>query len=303
MKKNLYLIIIATLFSIIIWVSISLSSEYFTNLKVPIKIINIPENYGIASNIPEHITLRIKGRGWKLFGMNFGSDYEYLVSAENKSGKIPIRLSNSAAENTWLNYEIQIMDFAPTSIELMIEKLAIKKVKVISILEIECRDGFGLASDIRLLPDSVSITGAESILAGIDAVSTEFAKFNNLETKLSEYVNLKSIQQVSFNKNSVRLDFDVQKIVEKEFNNLEVKVIDIPTDRDVLLLPNLITASLRGGINLISKTDQSEIKFFITYSDLVADTLGSMAPSYELPAHTQLVYTKPDRIRYIIKKY
>jgi hypothetical protein len=303
MKKNLHIIIISTLFSIIIWVSISLSNDYFTTLRVPIKIINIPESNGIASSIPDDIALRIRGRGWKLFGMNFGSDYEYLISAENKSGKISLRASNSLGENPWLNSEIQIMDYAPTSFELLIEKLASKKVKINPVFELEYKDGFGLASDIKLLPDSVTISGAESIIAKIDAVSTELSKFDVLENKVSEYVVLKNIPQVGFNKNMVRIDFDVQKIVESEISNLEVTVIDIPTDRDILLLPNRITASLRGGINIVSKADQSKIKFFIQYSDLISDTIGSVKPSYELPPHTQLVYTKPDRIRYIIKKY
>jgi hypothetical protein len=265
--------------------------------------INIPDGYGIASNIPDDFTIRIKGRGWKLFGMNFASDYEYLVSADNKFGKLVLRFSNSLSENSWLTSDIQIIDFSPTTFELKIEKLLTKKVKIVPLIELDYKDGFGLASDIKFIPDSVTVKGAESIINNLDAVTTDLQRFENLESNVSDYINLKTIPKINFATNNLKIVFDVQKIVEKEFSNLEVKVLDLPSDRDVLLLPDKLSASLRGGINIISKIQPNEIRLFIDYSELVADTLGSIMPAYDVPPHSQLVYTKPDRIRYIIKKY
>lgn len=303
MKKNLHIIIISSIFSVVIWVSISLSNEFFTTIRVPISIVNVPSGFGVASQLPENINIRVKGRGWKLFGLNFTGENEYLVSVDNNIGKQAVKLSNSILENPWLGSDLQLMDFSPSTIELEIEKQITAKIKVTPSIEFDFRTGYGLASPLTVMPDSVTITGAESLVKNIKSVLTEHIVLKGLEEKTSEYIPLTIERQLKSNVNVVRLNLDIQKIVDKEFNSIEVNVIGLPSDRDLVLLPNKVDVSLRGGIDFLSKFNNENINLFVNYSEILSDTSGSIVPQYIIPINTELLYIKPNRIRYIIKKY
>jgi hypothetical protein len=118
-----------------------------------------------------------------------------------------------------------------------------------------------------------------------------------------EQAFLKELPGMSFDVSNVMVTLDIQKIVDKNFDNLPVAVLDIPADREVVLLPNRITVGLRGGINILGKLNEEDIRVFVYYRDVVLDTLGNVNPQVEIPQNTNLLYTSPERLRYIIKKF
>ena len=77
----------------------------------------------------------------------------------------------------------------------------------------------------------------------------------------------------------------------------------MPNDRDIVLIPNNINCSLRGGINILGKINPNEISASIDYREIVYDTLGSIQPKIVIPKNTQLIFIKPVRLNYIIKKF
>lgn len=303
MKKNLHIIILTTVFSFIIWASISLSNDFYVSYKVPIKLINIPEGYSVASSSVENVNVRLKAKGWKLIGIFLTDDLDYIVSIDNESGKHQLKLSNSLVENSWINSEIQLIDFYPASVTVLIDKSISKKVKVLLIVEMNYAEGFGIASDVLVKPDSIVITGAESRIKDITGIETESLSLQNIDGKYSEVISIKKIPEFTFSEEKVRIDFDVQKIVDNEFNSIPVTLLGIPPDRDVLLIPDAVSVSLRGGINILGKLKTDDIKLTLKYADVISDTLGSVVPEVVLPPHTQLVFINPDKVRYIIKKY
>ena len=55
MKKNLHIIIIAFLFSVILWVSISLSNDYYATFEIPLKLVNFPSGFATGTPLPEKV--------------------------------------------------------------------------------------------------------------------------------------------------------------------------------------------------------------------------------------------------------
>lgn len=108
---------------------------------------------------------------------------------------------------------------------------------------------------------------------------------------------------MNYSNPTVTVNLDVQKIVDKTFNNIYVKVNDVPRDRDVVLLPNRIDVGVRGGIDVLGRLDTTQFKAYVNYRDVVEDTIGSVAPHVGIPNHTTLIFIKPERLRYIIKKF
>ena len=45
-----------------------------------------PDGYTTGSNLPENVSIKLKGEGWKLVTLNIGAESEYRVSVESDSG-------------------------------------------------------------------------------------------------------------------------------------------------------------------------------------------------------------------------
>jgi len=302
MKKNLHIIILSVIFSVILWMSISLSNDYYATINVPLKLNNFPPGYSTATRIPGDISVKVKGKGWKLVGVNLSSKSDYNISV-NDSGKISVNLYNYLGENQWLTSDIDVIDIAPDTISFYVEKDFKRKVSIIPDIVLNYKTGYGLATPVKINPESTIIYGPGSIVRNLTFVYTQRESFDKLDTKMIRLVPLEDLPGVIYKDKEIQVSLDVQKIVDKTFEDILVQIIDLPVDRNVVLLPNKISVSVEGGIDILGRMTKDKVKAFVNYRDVVLDTLGSVVPQIELPENTLLEYIKPDRLRYIIKKF
>lgn len=303
MNKNIHIVIISLVFSIILWGSISLSKDYYITLNFPIKIVNFREGYTSGSNIPKKIFGKIKGTGWKLISLSLGSESEYTISAGGDTGTKYINLYNSLSDNQWLASDMEVIDLSPDTLTIDIEKVGRKRLRIETAFTLDYKPGYGLADDIQVYPESTTVTGPVSYLKNLTSVSTEETELADLDSKVVERVKLESVRGMTYDVEFVTVSLDVQKIVDKNFDNLSVSVLDVPSDREVVLLPNRLSIGVRGGVNILGKLNRDQIRAYVYYRDVVLDTLGSIIPNIDIPPNTSLMYIKPERLRYIIKKY
>lgn len=295
--------IISVFFSIIIWGSISLSSDYYAVIEVPLKLVNIPKGLSSGSAMPDKILIKIKSKGWKLISMNVTSPSEFVVPMSADSGFRMVNLNNYLSENNWLSEDMMVMDIIPDTISFYIESIITKKLPVESNLNLTFKAGYGLASEIKFIPDTVMVTGPKSILKKMKSIATERKSYNNLSEKIVERIEVKKRRGFSYSEDNLLMSLDVQAIVDKSFQEIPVKVLNVPPDRDVVLIPNSVTISVLGGIEVLGKLSEYDFSAAIEYSEVVSDSTGSVAPEIDFPDNTQLIYIKPERLRYVITKF
>lgn len=303
LNKKVFSIIFAVLFSFILWGSITLSNSYLTTLRVPVRLTNLPKGFAVASmSIPE-VNLRIKGEGWRLASLILSNNLEYYVSAGLDSQARDINLRNALGENAWLSSGIQLFDIYPDILSIRLERITDRKIKIKPDLNLSFKPDYGLVSDVRVIPESVMVFGPGSIVKNLDAVPTVKRNFINLDDRVLERVELQQIPGLTYSANSCVVKFDVQKIVDKAFENLEVEVRNTPRGEDLVVFPNSITVVLRGGINIIGKLKNEDIHPFVDYNQVIRDTLGIIDPEIKVPDYITIIDKKPNQLKYIIKKY
>jgi YbbR domain-containing protein len=303
MNKKINIIIISLIFSVVLWVSISLSSEYYASIKVNLKIIDLPYGYTVGTKLPDNIIIKLKGKGWKLTSESLGSEAEFIASAKYDSGKINLNLYNSLSENRWLANDIEVIKIDPDTISFKVEKIVTKKIKIIPNLNLNFKSGYGLAEPVYIYPDSTFVYGPWSIIKNLNFISTEYIAYDKIDSRIKENLTLNPISGISYGINSVALYLNVQKIVDMNFDDLPVKIYDIPNDRGIILLQNKVSIGVKGGIELLGKLTSDQFKVSLNYRNITMDTLGSVIPDIQMPPNLSLLYVKPERLRYIIKKY
>lgn len=303
MNKKFISIIAAFLFSVVLWGSVSLSSDYFVSVLVPVRVVDVPNNYVSDAVSTREVFLRLKGEGWKLSSITLGSDLEYKVSAAFDSGKVFMNLNKSISANDWLTSGIQVYDISPDTISTRIEKLYQKTVRILPAIELHYKPEYGLASPVKITPDSVIVFGTKRRLKDLEGIPTVKTAFSDLERKTVERIDLTLKEGLTYNLQNTTITFDVQKIVDKSFSGINVEILNVPEARDLILFPNKISIVLRGGINVLGKMNDDAIRALVDYNIILEDTTGTIEPVIAFPDNTVLVNKNPNRIKYIIKKY
>ena len=284
------------------WVFISLSGEYFYTVKLPITFSDIPEGYAVSNYSDEEVSISLKGQGWQLAQMTFGSAPEFIITVNKSPGTHVIPLRNALDQNRWLSSAVQINEFSPEEIKYRIEELAEKKVPVVPNVTFNFHEGYGLVADTKVEPGSVLVRGPQSLIKGLSLVQTQPKIYNSIDESRIENVNLESLNNIEYEADQVTISFDVQKIVDKEFQNILVEVKNIPPSKNLTVYPEQISVILKGGINLLGKLDPNEIKVSVNFNQALKDTLGYLIPIVTVPEFTKLVDTKPNKLEYIIQQ-
>ncbi|MFC2083827.1 hypothetical protein ACFLS9_02100 [Bacteroidota bacterium] len=296
-------IILLVIFSILLWIFVSLSDNYSTSITVPVILTEIPEGYAIKELSDQEITLNIKGEGWQLAQLTIGLDHDFSILADKPEKKEVVSVRNAIEKNTWIKSNIQVALFSPEQISYELEKINYKKVKIHNNLSLNFKPGHNIISDIKVEPDSVIISGPKSKIQMVENVTTENKTLDDLDRRVITEVMLENIPNITFHKKTCTIEFDVQRITDKTFDDVFVESRNVPPSRELSLYPNRIKVILRGGIGILGKLTNKDIKVYINFRQALEDTLGSLEPLIEIPEFTSLTDARPRRLEYIIKQF
>lgn len=301
MSKKIIAIVFIILFSITLWVFISLSGDYFYNVNLPITFSNIPEGYAVSNSSADEISISLKGQGWQLAQMTFGSNPEFAIVVADEPGTHEVTIRNALEQNRWLSSTVQINEFSPVKVQYLIEEVDEKKLPVEPNVDLQFKESFGLISDIELEPDSILISGPQSVIEKLESIKTVAKQYTALDRSVIENIVLEEIDKINYKEaDRVTIKFDVQKIVDKEFQNIPVEIKNVPPSKDLIVYPEEVNVILRGGINILGTLDKSKIKVSVNFNQAIRDTIGYLIPEIEAPEFTSFVGSDPDRLEYII---
>lgn len=303
MKKKVVTIVSIAVFSTLLWGFVSLSKEYFATFNVPVSYRNILQDKAISLNIPDSISISVKGQGWDLAALKLQRGHKYYVYASADSLKEKISMREELNKNTWLSTNLQIIEFNPEFINFRMEERSTKQVPIKPNIKKNIKPGYGIVSDIEISPDSVEISGPKTAIEEIDTIFTISKKYQNIERKFSELIPLRKKNRINYRVDRCSIGFDVQKIVDKTFREVIVETSNVPASQELILFPSKVNIVLRGGIIKLGRLNADELKPYVKFNQALNDTLGYVTPQIELPEYIRLIDFKPSKLEYIIKKF
>lgn len=290
--------------SLILWISLNLNLSYEIERTVPVRV-NVNRPFAVANELPLELDVKIKGRGWTLlrlftsFNLNF--NYDVYVT---KNEQITILTKQYLNDNSASGQNLTVTYVKPESLFVKIGRYEEKYVKVIPRVYVDCKDGYQTVGYPAAEPDSIKIGGASQILDSLKYVYTRDLIYKNAGSPINDEVALTdSLSNIVWRSvDKVILTINVELKADKELHNVEVRVSNVPADKDVLLIPQTITLNIKGGVNQLANIDNTKIIAGVDYNDLLRDTTGAVNPVFTLPEGVIVLHSKPDKIQYVIKK-
>ncbi len=305
MKSKHWHIILATiLFATLLWGSVSMTYEYTTSVSLPVRLIKLPPQSALTKTLPKSITMKLRGTGWHLLKYTITSEKRFLIDASYFSKSSIVYTDYLISDYFLLPPEITLMDSSPDSIAIEIDVISEKKIKVIPDVDIEYSDGYGQIGETSILPDSVIIRGAKSILDTLNEWTTEKKKFVETSKPLNTTLKLTEPQEyiLSLEQNEINYIINVQPFAEKTFPGINIEIRLSPPNREVILIPPKLDVIIRGSIDMLADFSSENLKAYIDYQYLLADSTGYIQPEISIPDGLKIVRKQPDQFQYIIRK-
>lgn len=290
--------------SVVLWLSLNLNQVYEIEKTVPVNF-RIGKPYSVSGNIPLKLDVKFRGAGWNLIRLftSLNLEFNYEVSSKKKES-FTILTKEYLQNSLDLSQNLDIVSVHPETLFVKVDSYEEKYVKLHPHIQINCREGYQVVGKPSLQPDSIKIGGSIDLLRNINHLNTKYVIFDNVNAGITRniFVSDSLSNLLWLSQNEVKLNVNIELTAEKEFENIEIKVPNVPEDKEVLLIPQNVTVQLKGGVNQLAQIESSRIVAKVDYFKILQDTTGSVVPYFEIPPGCVVIAVKPDIIQYVIKK-
>lgn len=303
-EKKLPIVFFSLIFSVLVWLSVNMGNRFQTTVEIPLQIENVRETMGIASPLPETMTLKIQGTGWQLLNAMLSPNLRYNIDFTSISKTDTVFTYRDLSNRVNLPSEVRILETSPETVFVKLDQKITRSVPIRPALNIQFREGFGMVGEIKIEPESLSITGASSLLKKINSWRTQLIALSDVNAPVSITVPVQDTLrfEVERSQAAVKVSFDVQPIAEKTISNIPVEVYQVPEHRSVVLIPPTISVIIRSGVNTITPITEKDFTVYVDYKSILLDTSGTIQPVIVGPDNIRIVQQNPERIQYVIRK-
>lgn len=258
----------AVFFAVFLWFNVTAQQDEKQKFKIPLSLSNIPESLIVVNKIPDNVKVTIKGQRSNLLKLRFMGNPKANVNLSNtKSGRINIQLSS-----TMLNIpkDIDLRDVTiedPRVLVLNIEKIVEKKVPVKIAYKGEIPEDVIITESPNIIPEQVVISGAKSIVNGIDFLTTEEIDIRGKKGKFMTEVglNLRG-RKIEVSTETVLVEMRLSKRSEKTLTNVPPIILQDEESLRVDCTPKAVTITVEGPKDKISGIVPNDISIILKVS-------------------------------------
>ncbi len=301
MKNKFSTYIIIVLLSIGIWFYVTMSKEYIYELQIPITITTNNKDSKTTNIIDSLITFKLKGEGWRLLSIYFTSKQTISIDLGDDTTRTTIDVMEYFNQNDIISSKVQILNIFPRVLKIKYEKIITKKVKVIPNYSINLQDGYILANEPKIIPESIVVKGRESIIRKINSISTQKIFFSDVKESFTQDAELNFPKGSSASINSVNVSFDIQQMVDLEIRDVPIEIKNNTKLFQVTFIPEKVDVKIRGGINNLANL-KNKVNAYVYLEELLNDTTSYIIPKFNLPDNVKIIEINPTKVRYLIRK-
>jgi hypothetical protein len=288
------------------WLLLVLNDEYETEVTIPFRMKNVPENVVLTSELPQELKVGVKDRGTVLVNYLLGQtfypvtiDFEDYADRGNQvrflSRSLDKRISSQFNQST------KLLSVKPDTLELIYTRAKAKKVPVRLRGEVKAERQFYI-SDIVYSPDSVMVYAPNEILDTITAAYTENLYLEQVADTTHRRVNLKPVKGARFTPSYNDVTFYVDIYSEK---SVEVPVmgINFPDDKTLRTFPSKVQVTFQVGLSQFKHVTEEDFKVVVDYNTLEGNgNEKCKLHLLEIPANVIHTRINPKEIDYIIEQ-
>ena len=168
----------------VLWFSFSMREAYTVAVQVPVEIVSLPAGEALRELPPAAATVTLQGEGWTLLSLTRRRPTIRVVA-----GGETIDLE-AALREQGLPAGVSVQGVQPRAVDLALDARTTRRLPIRLRRNIETRPSYGLLRDPVLTPDSVTVSGAQSLLGRLADWPTDLLVADDVDESLTRTVAL-----------------------------------------------------------------------------------------------------------------
>ncbi len=271
-NRDLLVFIFFLLISTALWSLQALRKIGEDTIEMPLKYVNLPKDYVITNELPDHIKLTLEGRGTDLIRYHYGKvECLELDLEEIAKGKKSISTTAYHSQIQKKVVETQIKRIYPESIPVTIEKQKKKIVPVRIDATVDLHQQYTMCESIQVVPARITIYGPQKDLNAIDSVLTVHIDLKDLKDTVTQEVELQQIKNVRYSDSIINIKVLTEKFTEKCIQ-VPITPKNVPNGLILRTFPPSDTISYQVGLSNYEKIDASAFALEVDYNEAKKDS-------------------------------
>lgn len=312
-NRDILTFVFFLLLSFIFWYLNSLGKNIESNVRYPLRYINIPKERVLAGDLPSKLDIALRGPGYSILKLKLADSrtpvvldmsiisYRRVPGSRTlsyfilTSGLIP-KLRNQ------LRSECDIVSISPDTLFFTYDRIVSREVPVKPDIEISTERQYLVSGDITTVPDSVKVTGPSRIIDTLRYVNTKVRKFSDLDKTIKKTINLDLHNEYSASVRKVTITIPVEQFTEAEIK-VPVQIIDKPDSIDIKIFPDVVTVRYLVAISDFKRL--AEAPFEVVLDLRNTDLMSSEKIPVEIrniPSFVRSVSITPAKVDFLIEK-
>lgn len=276
-KEKLIAFGISFFFALCLWFVVNMNRDFNVTIDVPIQLTNLPDDVAVSSDIPENASVNLTGEGWNLIKI-YRNPPPVNLSADSRQINLFDQLRNQSNAYS----DMSIMQVEPILLTIETETKATKMVPLQSRVEFQLEDQFGPVSSPELEPDSVRLTGPQSVLEELNEWETDTLILTNIRENVEIPVDVRSPSSgVSIEPQTTVFRLEIAEFTESEIR-VPVRTRNLPSGKAVTYNPSSIVVRFDVPLDQYSQVQGTRpFAAYVDYSTIEQDSTGLVTPEIE----------------------
>lgn len=290
--------ILSILIALGMWIMVVSGHEEIKEMTVPVKLVNVSSGKVAISDYP-NVSINIKGAA-RLMQSLSNSDVLLDIDVAAFPHGQSIRRILPADFKTPLGLEV--VDVKPSELRITLDNITLKDVRVIPAFIGEVKQGY-MVESITLKPNSITVTGAKSVLSKLENISTIPINLSERNENFVQNVLLKEYDGIiKIQPSSVEARIKLKEnMIEHEFTNVPVECMNLKNNLMVINTPSLYNVKVRGREDIID-TFLDKVTFVADCSNMNRPGSYNGSVAYKTDLIIDILNLEPQTINIEIKE-
>lgn len=298
-RERIIVFVVALILAFALWLMVNLNRDFTLNIDLPIQLAGVPAEKALVDDLPQSATVSVSGEGWKLITL-----YNNPPAIDIDVDDTNVDLLDQVQQQMNAMLSLNIQRVQPQNLTVKLDDRVSKKVPVRSAVNVNFQDQYDFLSPPEFDPDSVTISGAATLLEEIDEWSTDTVEVNGIAKDISQSVPLQSSGAlIDVSPSEVLFEAEVAEYTEGEMR-ANISTRNLPPGRMVSYSPLAVNIKYDVPIQeYADMQDENPFEVYVTFQQILEDSTGFVTPQIEEVRddyHIKLRSFQPRRVAYFM---
>jgi YbbR domain-containing protein len=301
---NLGIKIVALVLALFLWFNTTINKNYDYELKLPLRIENLPINSIVANILPPDVLVKVSGKGKQILKLLLSRQREVVIDVRNFELKETNHILKPEEVRLPETQELRVDEIvSPKFVMISLDNKVEERMPVVSQIEIIPKDGYVQVGEVMLEPKEITVLGPKRILKNLKTIATQKIEIKDIDKSINQEVELELPKEVNLHLSAQKVTFqaEIQKGIEKKFTGVKLAPLNLSPNRKAFFEPDNGTVMILGTENSLVRIEPESLRLWVDCKNLKKRETLFLKASLELPLDTRLIEIIPDSFKVTLR--